>query len=73
MLPVSFVVVGLSLLSLQLSTCDLLSEAKYAEKMALSPAQGPGLMSYVWAGLAGGGMVAVLLSGPVIDHGGPKL
>mmetsp|Transcript_44487 Transcript_44487/g.81241 ORF Transcript_44487/g.81241 Transcript_44487/m.81241 type:complete len:584 (+) Transcript_44487:150-1901(+) len=73
MLPVSFVVMGLFLLSLQLSTCDLLSEAKYAEKMALAPSHGPALMSYVWAGLAAGGLVAVLLSGPVIDHGGPKL
>jgi len=72
-LPITAVVFGLFLLSLQISACDLLSEAKYAERIAQVPAYGPGLLSYVWAGLSAGGMVAVLLSGVVIDISGPKL
>mmetsp|Transcript_42878 Transcript_42878/g.100605 ORF Transcript_42878/g.100605 Transcript_42878/m.100605 type:complete len:566 (+) Transcript_42878:176-1873(+) len=71
-LPVILVVCGLFLLSLQFSTCDLLSEAKYAEKMATAPSHGPGLLTYVWAGLSVGGIVALLLSGFTISKFGPQ-
>ncbi|CAK0849998.1 unnamed protein product [Prorocentrum cordatum] len=71
-LPVNALVACMFLKSLQLSTCDLLSEAKYAEKMQQAPQHGPSLMTYVWFGLALGGLVATLLSGPIIHSFGPK-
>jgi len=55
----------------QTSTCDLLSEAKYAEKMKESPAHGPKIVTFVWFGLTVGGLVATLVSGPVLDQYGP--
>mmetsp|Transcript_94064 Transcript_94064/g.252400 ORF Transcript_94064/g.252400 Transcript_94064/m.252400 type:complete len:562 (-) Transcript_94064:171-1856(-) len=72
-LPVNALVACMFLKSLQLSTCDLLSEAKYAEKMQQAPQHGPSLMTYVWFGLALGGLVATLLSGPIIHSFGPKV
>mmetsp|Transcript_45827 Transcript_45827/g.84037 ORF Transcript_45827/g.84037 Transcript_45827/m.84037 type:complete len:577 (+) Transcript_45827:73-1803(+) len=73
MLPVNMMVLCLFMLALQISTSDLLSEAKYAEKIALAPAHGPSLLSYVWGGLSVGGMVAVSFSGVAIATSGPKL
>jgi len=58
--------------SLQQSTCDLLSEAKYAEKMRQKPDVGPTLLSYVWFGLNLAGLFATLFSGVVIARSGPK-
>lgn len=71
-LPILGVVSCLFLFSFQASTCDLLSEAKYAERMQEKPAHGPSLLSYVWFGLQTGGLVATLASGPVISLFGPK-
>jgi len=59
--------------SLQLSSCDLLSEAKYAEKMKQKPAVGPTLLSYVWFGVNVAGLFATLLSGVVVERSGPKV
>jgi folate/biopterin transporter len=72
-LAVKALVACMFLKSLQLSTCDLLSEAKYAEKMQEAPQHGPSLMTYVWFGLALGGLVATLISGPIIHSFGPKV
>lgn len=66
------IVVAMFLLSLQISTCDLLSEAKYAEKMSLSPKYGPALLTFVWFGLTVGGLVSVMISGALLVHG-PRL
>jgi len=63
----------LFLMQLQFSTCDLLSEAKYAEKMQSRPEHGPALMTFVWFGLQVGGLVATVLIGPVLKHCGPKV
>jgi len=71
-ISVTPVVVCLCLQSMQKSTCDLLSEAKYAEKMQLCPEHGPSLLTYVWFGISIGGMVAVMSSGFVIESFGPK-
>jgi hypothetical protein len=66
-------VVGcLFLMQLQFSACDLLTEAKYAEKMQSNPEKGPDLMTFVWFGLQGGGLLATLFVGPVLAHLGPK-
>lgn len=72
-LSVECIVVCLFLMQLQFSTCDLLTEAKYSEKMQAHPERGPDLMTYVWFGLQCGGLAATLLVGPVIHHFGPKV
>jgi hypothetical protein len=36
---------------LQVAMCDLLTEAKYAEKLKADPENGPDLMSFVWGGI----------------------
>mmetsp|Transcript_56667 Transcript_56667/g.165794 ORF Transcript_56667/g.165794 Transcript_56667/m.165794 type:complete len:560 (-) Transcript_56667:108-1787(-) len=69
---ITMVVVCFVLFSLQCSVCDLLSEAKYAEKMQAAPEKGPALLTYVWFGLQIGGFVAVSTAGSVIHYLGPK-
>jgi folate/biopterin transporter len=71
-LSIEKVVACLFLVSLQFSTCDLLTEAKYAEKMQEKPEHGPDLMTFVWFGLQVGGLVATLMVGPLMAHFGPK-
>lgn len=65
-------IICLFLAQLQMSTCDLLSEAKYAEKVREHPSHGPALLSYVWFGLQVGGLVAVVSCGHVIHEYGPR-
>lgn len=60
-------------MALMYSTCDLLTEAKYAEKMRAKPEHGPALMTFVWFGLNFGGLVATAAVGPVISHYGTKV
>merc|ERR1719199_375072 len=72
LLSIERVVGCLFILSLQLSTCDLLTEAKYAEKMQEKPEHGPDLMTFVWFGLQVGGLVATIMVGPMMTHFGPK-
>eukprot|EP00418_Pyrodinium_bahamense_P000708 CAMPEP_0179017378 /NCGR_PEP_ID=MMETSP0796-20121207/3807_1 /TAXON_ID=73915 /ORGANISM="Pyrodinium bahamense, Strain pbaha01" /LENGTH=560 /DNA_ID=CAMNT_0020713103 /DNA_START=58 /DNA_END=1740 /DNA_ORIENTATION=+ len=69
---ITMVVVCFVLFSLQCSVCDLLSEAKYAERMQAAPKHGPALLTYVWFGLQIGGFVAVSTAGTVIHSWGPK-
>lgn len=71
-LSIERVVACLFLVSLQFSTCDLLTEAKYAEKMQAKPEFGPDLLSFVWFGLQAGGLIATILVGPVMARFGPK-
>mmetsp|Transcript_104387 Transcript_104387/g.164740 ORF Transcript_104387/g.164740 Transcript_104387/m.164740 type:complete len:549 (-) Transcript_104387:141-1787(-) len=70
-MSVECLVVCLFCVQLQFSTCDLLTEAKYAEKMQSSPEHGPKLMTFVWFGLQTGGLVATVLVGPLLSHYGP--
>lgn len=63
----------LFLFSFQIATCDLLTEAKYSEKMQEQPEHGPALISYVWGGLTAGGLVATALVGPTMTYFGYKL
>jgi len=72
-MSVGRLVVCLFLMQLQLSTCDLLTEAKYAEKMRAKPEQGPALMTFVWFGLQFAGLVAVALVGPIMKHFGNQV
>jgi len=59
-------------IEMQSSTCDLLTEAKYAEKMQENPTHGPAILSYVWGGMTVAGLAATLLSGPVLHVYGPR-
>jgi folate/biopterin transporter len=65
-------VVCLFIVTLQISTCDLLSEAKYAEKIREYPKHGPSLMSYVWFGMQVGGLVAIIASGFLLENTGVR-
>lgn len=71
-LRIEQVVTCLFFMQLMLSSCDLLTEAKYAEKMQSNPEKGPDLMTYVWFGLHGAGLMATLLIGPTLSHFGAK-
>jgi len=70
-LTVTILVICLFFVQLQFSTCDLLTEAKYAEKMQANPEHGPKLMTFVWFGLQTGGLVATMMVGPMLTHYGP--
>lgn len=59
-------------MSLQASTCDLLSEAKYSEQLAEKPAFGPDLLTYVWGGISTGNIIAILSVGWLIQSFGPR-
>lgn len=72
-LGVDRLVTCLFLMQLQFSTCDLLAEAKYAEKMQSKPEHGPALMTFVWFGLQVGGLLAISAVGPLMNHAGPKV
>ena len=57
--PLLFVLRGcFFLVSLQLSCVDLLTEAKYAERMRDCPEHAPELMSFVYGGLTIGSLFA---------------
>jgi len=72
-LGVEFVVICLFLMQLQFSTCDLLTEATYAERMQAKPEHGPDLLTFVWFGLQLAALFATVLSGPIIHHYGTKV
>lgn len=65
-LSTTLLVVCFFFLSLQISTVDLLSEAKYSAKLQEYPQYGPDLLSYVWFGLTLAGLFASAISGVVI-------
>jgi len=72
-LAIERLVACLFLMQMQFSTCDLLTEAKYAEKMQSNSEHGPALMTFVWFGLQAGGLFATAMIGPIINHHGPKV
>mmetsp|Transcript_79070 Transcript_79070/g.124704 ORF Transcript_79070/g.124704 Transcript_79070/m.124704 type:complete len:635 (-) Transcript_79070:30-1934(-) len=59
-------------MSLQASTCDLLTEAKYSEHLAVKPAFGPDLLTYVWGGISAGNIIAISMVGTLIQTLGPR-
>jgi len=71
-MPIFALVLGLFSVSMMMSTVDLLSEAKYAQKMQASPSYGPDLLSFVWFGMQSATLLAILCSGPVIHYLGPR-
>ncbi|CAE7470986.1 unnamed protein product, partial [Symbiodinium necroappetens] len=73
MLPVSLLVVCIFLQQSQLSVCDILAEARYAQQIQEVPAFGSHVLSFVWFGMNAGSVLGVLLSGLLLAHGSPKL
>eukprot|EP00931_Biecheleriopsis_adriatica_P118749 TRINITY_DN94077_c0_g1_i1.p1 TRINITY_DN94077_c0_g1~~TRINITY_DN94077_c0_g1_i1.p1 ORF type:complete len:550 (-),score=106.73 TRINITY_DN94077_c0_g1_i1:59-1708(-) len=71
-LPILGVVACFFFQELQLSTNDILAEAKYAERIRDKPAIGPSVLTYVWFGMGAAGMVGLALSGVSITYLGPK-
>lgn len=66
-----YVVAAMTLISLQISACDLLTEAKYAEKLREKPDRGPELMSLLHGGMTITALCAHGSIGLVIQHLGP--
>lgn len=71
-LPINMVVVCLIFGCMQISVVDLLTEAKYAEKIREHPRRGPDLMTYVWAGITMGNLCATACVGFILEHFGAK-
>jgi folate/biopterin transporter len=71
--PLPAIVCGLIGGTLQTSVVDLLTEAKYSEKMREHTDFGPDLVTYVWSGVAMGGLVGTGTVGLILQYGGgPK-
>jgi len=73
LLQVRMVVFCLLLGTMQVSIVDLLTEARYAEKIRERPEHGPDLMTYVWGGLTAGQLLATASVGIIIEHFGPSV
>jgi hypothetical protein len=69
---VRILAMGLFMIVTQISLTDLLTEAKYAERMRRFPTHGPDLITFVWAGVTLGGLIATGSIGPVIEYMGPQ-
>lgn len=69
-LPIKGVVIALLFGCLQISVVDLLTEAKYAERIRQRPERGPDLMTFVWGGITLGNLFATGCVGFVIEHFG---
>ena len=71
--PLEAIICGLICGTLQSSVVDLLTEAKYSEKMRLHTEHGPDLVTYVWSGVTLGGLMATSTVGLLLQYGGgPK-
>mmetsp|Transcript_62047 Transcript_62047/g.145580 ORF Transcript_62047/g.145580 Transcript_62047/m.145580 type:complete len:545 (+) Transcript_62047:114-1748(+) len=73
MLPVSLLVVCIFLQQSQLSVCDILAEARYAQQIQEVPAFGSHVLSFVWFGMNAGSVLGVSLSGLLLANASPKL
>jgi len=71
-LPIKGIVLCLLIGCMQISVVDLLTEAKYAERIRESPLRGPDLMTYVWGGITLGNLVATASVGLIIEHLGTQ-
>jgi hypothetical protein len=57
----------LFIIFLHLAVVDLLTEAKYSEKIAIYPDRGPQLVSFVWVGIFVGQLLAIIVTGIFIS------
>lgn len=67
-LEIKIVVLCLMMACMQISVVDLLTEAKYAERIREHPERGPDLMTYVWGGITLGNLIATASVGFLIEH-----
>lgn len=65
-LPITVAVLCLFFRTMQTTTCDLLTEAKYSEQIKLHPVHGPDLLAFVWFGMQFWDLIAVAASGVAI-------
>jgi folate/biopterin transporter len=71
--PLPSILCGLICGTLQSSVVDLLTEAKYSEKMRQHTEYGPDLVTFVWSGVALGGLLGTGTVGAILQYGGgPK-
>mmetsp|Transcript_12405 Transcript_12405/g.19551 ORF Transcript_12405/g.19551 Transcript_12405/m.19551 type:complete len:548 (+) Transcript_12405:195-1838(+) len=61
------------LCNLQIATCDLLCEGKYAELMQRKPKTGSTMVSYVWGLFQLGSFFASVFVGPIADAYDPRI
>jgi len=67
-MPVQMLVLGLFCIIMMVSSADLLTEAKYAERIRAFPEKGPDLITFVWLLVTCGGFCATLSLGTVLEH-----
>lgn len=72
-IPVSYIVVGLFGITQHFSVTDLMTEAKYSERLQQNPRHGPNLITWVWSGINAGSIFALAIVGSVLAYGGPHL
>eukprot|EP00427_Karlodinium_veneficum_P027351 CAMPEP_0169214246 /NCGR_PEP_ID=MMETSP1016-20121227/17241_1 /TAXON_ID=342587 /ORGANISM="Karlodinium micrum, Strain CCMP2283" /LENGTH=558 /DNA_ID=CAMNT_0009292031 /DNA_START=128 /DNA_END=1804 /DNA_ORIENTATION=+ len=65
--PVRWLVIGLFCVMMMVSSADVLTEAKYAERIRDNPEKGPDLITFVWLIVTAGGLVATLTLGSVLE------
>ena len=56
-----------------MSLCDLLIEAKYAEKVKENPEKGPDLITFVWGGISFFHLFSTAIVGFIVQAFGPQL
>jgi len=61
------IVVCIFIQNMMMATTDLLSEAKYAEKIQQNPSQGPNMTAFAWIGLQVASVFAYALSGQLVN------
>jgi hypothetical protein len=70
-LPPTAVTLLLFCIFLNVAVTDLLTEAKYSEKIALNSKHGPSLISFVWGGIYVGQGFSIWLSGFLLERVSP--
>jgi MFS family permease len=64
---VRYLVIGLFCIMMMVSSADVLTEAKYAERIRSCPEKGPDFITFVWLMVTAGGLTATLTLGSVLE------
>mmetsp|Transcript_103572 Transcript_103572/g.163530 ORF Transcript_103572/g.163530 Transcript_103572/m.163530 type:complete len:562 (+) Transcript_103572:104-1789(+) len=70
--PITVIVMCLFMVILQISTCDLLSEARYSEDIKVHSHAGPSMLTYTWGGMQVFGLLAIAFSGAAVQYLGVR-
>jgi len=68
-----WIVASLFLIFLQVSTVDLLLQAKQSEEVKQKAHLGPQFFTFTWLGINAGQVAGVCVLGPLIHHFGPRI